>query len=32
VQVDDALAARWGPPVVDFMGAIARALRTIGSA
>jgi iron complex transport system substrate-binding protein len=31
VQVDDALAARWGPRIVDFVRAIARALRTIGS-
>jgi iron complex transport system substrate-binding protein len=32
VLVDDALAARWGPRIVDFMRAIASALRTIGSA
>jgi iron complex transport system substrate-binding protein len=31
VQVDDALAARWGPRIVDFARAIASALRTIGS-
>jgi iron complex transport system substrate-binding protein len=31
VQVDDALAARWGPRIVDFVRAIARALRTIES-
>ena len=30
LTVDDSIASRWGPRVVDFVRAIARALRTVG--
>ena len=31
VRIDDSLASRWGPRVVDFARAVSRALRTVGS-
>jgi iron complex transport system substrate-binding protein len=30
LTVDDSIASRWGPRVVDFVRAVARALRTVG--
>jgi iron complex transport system substrate-binding protein len=31
VRIDDSIASRWGPRVVDFVRAVSSALRTIGS-